>query len=76
MAEATQTDWIEWVGGECPLPADTLVQVKFRDGMYSVQQLGTTAGYWDGNGSNFTSCWQHNADEGHSDIIAYRVVSA
>lgn len=28
-------DWIEWKGGECPVPADTLVCVRCRDGYES-----------------------------------------
>jgi len=24
--------WIPWKGGECPVPKDTLVQIKFQSG--------------------------------------------
>ena len=26
------SDWIEWEGGECPVPKDTLVEIKARGG--------------------------------------------
>lgn len=32
---AKNEGWIEWCGGECPIPRDTLVEVKFPDGMTS-----------------------------------------
>lgn len=32
---AKNDGWIEWGGGECPVPRDTLVEVKFPDGMTS-----------------------------------------
>lgn len=32
---AKNDGWIEWCGGECPVPRDTLVEVKFPDGMTS-----------------------------------------
>jgi len=70
-------DWIDHDGGSCPLPPETLVQVRFRDGMYSVQQPGATAGYWDGYGSACGSCWQHDlGGPDGSDIVAYRVLEA
>ena len=25
--------WIKWHGGECPVPPDTLVKIKMRDGV-------------------------------------------
>lgn len=67
--------WIEWAGGECPVAHHTMVQVKFRDGIYSSQHPGATAGYWHGNGSPETSCWLHDDENPNSDIIAYRLVS-
>lgn len=35
--------WIEWGGGECPVPRDTLVEVKFPDGItsYDAQPAGS-----------------------------------
>lgn len=54
------TNWIEWHGGECPVPAGTKVDVKFRDG----KQSTNLAGRW-----NY--CWENEG--GHWDIIAYRI---
>lgn len=35
--------WIDWSGGECPVPRDTLVEVKFPDGItsYDAQPAGS-----------------------------------
>lgn len=35
--------WIDWPGGECPVPRDTLVEVKFPDGItsYDAQPAGS-----------------------------------
>lgn len=32
MSDAIKSDWIEWNGGECPVPKDALVDVRFRGG--------------------------------------------
>lgn len=54
------SDWIEWKGGECPVPSDTLVEVRIRSGE---EEAGYTAGrYW----------WSNHGES--SDIVAYRVV--
>lgn len=54
------SDWTEWKGGECPVPSDTVVEVRFRDGEVSA---GAEAAYfwWDCRGKA-------------RDIVAYRVV--
>jgi len=54
------TDWIEWKGGECPVPPDTMVEVRNRSGV----QSRDFAGYfrWD-EIDNFIA------------IVAYRVIS-
>ena len=52
--------WIEWHGGECPVPAGTKIDVKFRDG----KQSTNLAGRW-----NY--CWENDGAAG--DIIAYRI---
>lgn len=55
-------DWIEWRGGECLVPPDTLVEVRYRDGSAD----WGLAGEW-------TWTW---VDLKHThDIVAYRVVS-
>lgn len=52
--------WIEWSGGECPVPDNTKVQVKFWDGYEPVitEPQGLR--------------WKHFI--AHANIIAYRVV--
>ena len=53
--------WIEWRGGgECPVPLETKVAVKFRRGDIDHDDM---AGFW---------TWDHYQRNG--DIIAYRVI--
>lgn len=56
----TSSDWITWNGGECPVAAETRVEVKFRCGMTSYTHAAGTWGWWRYGGTH--------------DIIAYRVV--
>lgn len=59
----TQPDaegWIEWKGGECPVPCDAIVMAKLRDGSCFDQR----ADDW---------IWTHYLED-DGDIIAYRVV--
>ena len=53
--------WVEWKGGECPVPSDTRVEVRLRAGEADV---GHVAGdfWWDHRGETY-------------DIVAYRVVT-
>lgn len=54
--------WIEWNGGECPLPSGAVVEVKFRDGEVD---SGSKAGSY---------AWKHGAiGNPDLDIIAYRL---
>ena len=55
------SDWIEWHGGEQPVPDGTKVEVLLRDGDKGVEK----AREW---------LWEH--DYGEGDIVKYRVVSA
>ncbi len=52
--------WIEWEGGECPVDALVMVEVKLR---HLKQSICDTAERWD---------WSHDGVTG--DILAYRVV--
>lgn len=55
-------DWIEWRGGQCPLPAGTLFEYRLRNGGTGAPLRTPTA--WK---------WEH--DGGEYDIVAYRVSS-
>lgn len=57
----TGSDWIEWTGGECPVPGYTQVEVKLWTG----ERI-------DGRAGSFI--WQRDGDK--ADIVAYRVVEA
>ncbi len=55
--------WIEWGGGEQPVPSSTLVEVKFRG-------AGTNRNYSAGDWS-----WDWTPDDtGDYEIVAYRVI--
>ena len=53
--------WIKWHGGECPVPPETLVQVRFRDG--TIEPVHASSEY----------CWYH--DDGDDDIVEYCTVT-
>ena len=58
--ENDSSKWIEWYGGDCPLPLDTPVCVMFRSGFCESKYK---AGFWN---------WSIDGFSG--DIIKYRVV--
>jgi len=68
-------EWIEWNGGECPVPRDTIVEVKLRCGDVMGTSHTLTAGDWckSEDFPDEPSQWEHVgwAD----DIIAYRKVN-
>lgn len=54
--------WIEWNGGDCPVPPNTEILVKYRSGMIScTNALTAGATFWGSSGNGW-------------DIVAYRVV--
>ena len=53
--------WIKWSGGECPVPPDTLVEVKLRCVGLELSGLAKTY-YWRGVG-------------GDADIVEYRTIT-
>lgn len=63
LVEADDNGWIEWNGGECPLPDGSECGVKHRDG----EVFNNTFA-----GSNLASDWSHTCGVG--DIIAYRPI--
>ena len=68
----TQSDWIEWKGGGCPVPEGTEIYVRYRDG--AVFHGKALMILFDGNRSASPDFWC-NADL-PSDIVAYRVLDA
>ena len=66
--EPTQTDdgWIEWKGGKCPVPADTLVEWRLRhetENNYTLVVRPAGDLYW-----------SHESPPPALDIVAYRIV--
>lgn len=70
--EAAKTDdnpWIEWPGGECPVPDGTLVDVRWRNGIVHVNERASRS---DNNRGNAVGAfWQK--DGWDADIVAYRI---
>lgn len=40
------SEWIEWAGGECPVPPNTLVEVKLRSGYTTVEKANRLRWYY------------------------------
>jgi hypothetical protein len=59
LGSALDGEWHEWTGGERPVPADKMVQVRYRDKY--VPQPVEAGGLW----------WDHRG--GMGDIIAWRL---
>lgn len=53
--------WIEWKGGECPVGAFDVIEVRYRDYFNEVNHIGESRVY----------DWIHNGSQ--TDIIAYRL---
>jgi len=64
--------WIQWNGGECPVPAGTPVQVRFRDGG---EFEGSALKSW----CTFEEHWrigiEHDQTPCAEDIVAYRIIN-
>ena len=54
--------WVKWHGGECPVPPDTLVDIKLRSGF--VRGLRPAGKY----------IWNYDDDDDDGDIVEYCVV--
>lgn len=63
-------DWIDWPGGECPVPTGTLVDVKWRDGRIDDGIPAKISHDMDSSKRNAIS-WQHHGNS--HDIIAHRL---
>jgi hypothetical protein len=58
--------WIEWNGGECPVPVGTIIDQKLRDGReYFSSRVG------DFGNSTRGMFWRHDGDK--AEVIAYRL---
>ena len=57
--------WNEWKGGERPVPPDTMVEIRLRDG----QECPAF------QASRLIWSWTKNSGISYADIVAYRVVS-
>lgn len=67
---AKNDGWIDWPGGECPVPRGTLVDVKWRDGRIDDGIPAKISHDLDSSKRNAIS-WQHHGNS--HDIIAYRL---
>lgn len=54
--------WIEWKGGGCPVPPETVVEVRYRNDLIEV-------------GPSRIFGWKHPFPDRNYDIIAYRIVT-
>ena len=63
-------DWIDWPGGELPVPTGTLVDVKWRDGRIDDGIPAKISHDLDSSKRNAIR-WQHHGNS--HDIIAYRL---
>lgn len=61
-------EWIEWNGGECPVPKGTKIDVKYRDGKVAINQFIQEGNY------PIPAARFWVKDNHGSDIIAYRIV--
>lgn len=60
-AGKTDACWVEWKGGECPVPIGTFMDIRLRDGSVFQRQVVTNELRW-------------SSIESSADIIAYKVV--
>ncbi|PTQ64486.1 hypothetical protein C8J45_103336 [Sphingomonas sp. PP-CE-3G-477] len=67
--DVTASPWVNWTGGICPVPTDTMIMTRLRNGWLSSGPA--KAGYhrWD-HGRTPESPLRAN------DIVAYRVVQS
>ena len=53
--------WIKWHGGECPVPPETLVELKLRNGQR--------------HAASYAICYDWRHDDVDADIVEYRIVT-
>ena len=59
--------WIEWTGGECPIPLGSLIKVQLRADSREEAEF---------DAPSFAGEWRWEQLGGGSDIIAYRVIKS
>lgn len=67
-----EAGWIDWSGGECPVPAGVMVNAQLRD---ETREEALKLGKAEAR----TLMWDHvmsDTNAGSGDIIAYRVVQS
>ena len=69
---AKNEGWIEWGGGECPVPRGTLVDVRYRNGEEN-HHVGAGLSFCDTGSNPDLSAEYWSKDDTSSDIIAYRL---
>ncbi len=60
----TALHWIKWKGGDCPISSDTIVEVRFRNG---IQGHRAPAAAWN---------WHEIRTLPEMSIVAYRVLKS
>ena len=63
-AQHTAGPWIEWTGGDCPVPLGTATFRRYRDGSETSEPVSRKTRY------RRRKVWQHLGDA--HDIVAYR----
>ena len=53
--------WIKWHGGECPVPPETLVELKLRNGQR--------------HAASYAICYVWSHDDVDADIVEYRIIT-
>ena len=66
-------EWIEWKGGECPVPIGTKVEVRFRN-LPDLVRAGKTVGIV-GVTDYCSPIFFDHSHQSNTDIIAYKVVA-
>lgn len=69
---AKNDGWIEWGGGECPVPRGTLVDVRYRNGKEN-HHVGAGLSFCDTGSNPDMNAEDWSKDGTSSDIIAYRL---
>lgn len=74
--DVTAKDWIDWAAGDCPVPHDTIVDVRHADGTFT---NGVRAGDAMDDDPRYGFNWWAHTDTGvyvDGFIAAYRVVQS